>query len=540
VRRFRELASLVLSAGLLATPFNFHGFAWLAFIAFLPYFSILEGKSSAEAFRVSFIFGAFFYALIGYPLALVTIPGYLTLVIYLAFYVGIVGLLCVPWMEPAGELNVTVYRRHLAALFYIPAVWVALEYFRGVFLSGIPWAFLAYSQWQNLWFIQIADMTGPYGVSFFVLLVNLAVYKLAKDLLVRGRRTEIIGDGSARRRYRLTLAALLGAVFLLIGGYGVLALRDWENFEQSPREKAVLRVAVVQGNIPQDQKWDNRIKNIIFEKYKRLTFMCAIEKSDLIVWPETAFPGYLEDEAMTAVKLRSVVRQTRTEVLVGSPTIGNLADEPGVHFYNSAVHFGADGEEKRRYGKIHLVPFGEYVPLEPVFGIVRRFVEIGDFTPGREFTLFDAVSRYQKNKITAKFATLICYEDMFPSLVRRFCKNGAYFLINMTNDAWFGKTSGPYQHAQASVFRAIENRVNVIRAANTGWSCFIAPTGHILSSVEDKGEKIMVTGHKGQNITLRKVRSFYTRFGDVFMLLILALLILAYRDRSKYSAYSRL
>ena len=148
-------------------------------------------------------------------------------------------------------------------------------------------------------------------------------------------------------------------------------------------------------------------------------------------------------------------------------------------------------------------------------------------------------TRYQKTNIKAKFAALICYEDIFPGLVREFCNQGADFLVNMTNDAWFGKTAAPYQHAEASVFRAVENRVNVVRATNTGLSCFISPEGRVLDSVKENGEEIFVTGHKGVNLILRKERTFYTRFGDVFAAFCFFLCFLAYKDLSRHRPYVR-
>src|SRR3989338_4149223 len=154
--------------------------------------------------------------------------------------------------------------------------------------------------------------------------------------------------------------------------------------------------------------------------------MSAIARSDLIVWPETSFPGYLEDEPVMAAQLRNMVRQSKTEVLVGAPTIGDL--EKGLRFYNSAILYSADGEEKKRTSKVHLVPFGEYVPFEKILGFIHHFFAIGHFSPGQEKTIFETPTRYQQKNIKAKFGVLICYEDIFPGLVRDFCKNGADFL----------------------------------------------------------------------------------------------------------------
>ena len=175
------------------------------------------------------------------------------------------------------------------------------------------------------------------------------------------------------------------------------------------------------------------------------------------------------------------------------------------------------------------------------------FDEIGWYGDDRDFAgrvfdwrrVFETRTRYQTPNFRARFSVLICYEDIFPDLVREFCRRGPDFLVNMTNDAWFGKTSAPYQHAQASVFRAVENRIPVIRATNTGYSCFISPEGRILGQVEDKGESIFVTGHAGHDLVLRKGRSLYTRFGDVFLGGVFILCIFAYRSRNRHTPYYR-
>ena len=461
----------------------------------------------------------------GYWLNYVNVIGYLFLVAYLALYPAIFGFFAVAWCGQSSDHGVTLVGHRIRIALYLAAFWVGLEYLRGLVIGGLPWALLGYSQWRNIAFIQIADIVGAWGVSFFVALINLCLYQAISNFF--------LGNRKIARKFLVWLG-IMGLVLMI---YGEWTLYQRELFYKDGRPKAVLRVAVVQGNIPQEQKWDNRIKNIIFEKYRRLTLMAAGEKSDLIVWPETSFPGFLEDEPVMAAQLRGLVRQSRTYVLAGAPTFGDL--EGGLKFYNSAILYGPNGEERKRYSKLHLVPFGEYVPFEPLIGFIRNFVSIGHFSPGVECVVFETKSLYEKIPITAKFGTLICYEDIFPGLVRSFCENGADFLVNITNDAWFGKTAAPYQHAQASVFRAVENRMPVIRSTNTGYSCFISAEGRILSSVQDNGEEINVTAHKSQEIILRKGRSFYTRAGDAFMFLVLFLVVLAYRERNRNARYER-
>ena len=520
-RILRESFLPVLSAAFLVAPFHWGGLWPTAFFAFIPVFRSIDNKSSSRVLKRFFVFGFLYWALLGYWLNYVNVVGFFVLCAYLSVYFALFGVM-------ARASLVSVKLRHT---FYAAAFWVFLEYVRGTLIGGFPWALLAYSQWKNLWFIQGADILGAYGISFLVIWVNVMLYQVLKHFLP----TESVVKPPLPTRQLATLAL----VWVIVLGYGAFQVQSREAFYKKEQPKAMLRVAVLQGNIPQDQKWNARIKTIIFEKYKRLTLMSAMEHSDLVVWPETSFPGFLEDEPVMAAALRNTVRQSHTNVLVGAPSIGDL--EKDLHFYNSAVLYGPNGEEVKRYHKAHLVPFGEYIPFEGLLGILRSWVEIGHFTAGGEATVFSMLSQYAPVRIAAKFSVLICYEDIFPELVRERCKRGADFLVNITNDAWFGKTTAPYQHAQASVFRAVENRVPVVRAANTGLSCFISAEGRVISSVKStEGEEIMVSGLKTQDITLRKGSSFYTRFGDLFFWLILGLLYLAYRDKQKASNYSRI
>ncbi len=537
MNRFKNFLLTAFSAVLLVLPFHFATTGPVSFIAFIPYFFVLGSQTPRGAFKYSYIFGFLFFYLLGYWLNHVSIPASFLLAAYLALYFAVFGCLAVKFLNPAAEFEKVNSGSLLKAAFFLPAFWAVLEYLRGWLIGGLPWALLGYSQWKVLELIQIADITGVYGVSYFVMLVNVLLYQGIRVVFTAPGNFVLIGNiRPIKRKALITLTVLLLFVWAIVGGYGLLTLRSRADFYHSPGEKAVLRVAVLQGNIPQEEKWDAKIKNIIFEKYKRLMFMSALEKSDLIVWPETAFPGYLEDEVVMASQLRNAVRQSRTDVLVGAPTFGDL--EKGLRFYNSAVLFGPDGEERQRYNKIHLVPFGEYVPFETLLRFIRHFVQIGHFTAGDEQTIFTVVSRYQKVNIKAKFAVLICFEDIFPGLVRDFRNRGADFLVNITNDAWFGKTSAPYQHAQASVFRAVENRVNVVRATNTGLSCFITPEGRIASSVNENGDEIFVTGHASYDLLPRKEQSFYTRYGDVFVVVCFFLCFLAYKSQSKRKIYT--
>ena len=512
-RSLLDAALILISSVLLVLPFHF-GVLWpLAFFAFVPFFFTIGRRTSRQALAASYAFGLAFFGLLGFWLSPVNVIGFALLLAYLALYFALFGFFSARFLNPGWRLE---------RVFFVASIWVMLEVLRGWVLSGLPWALLGYSQWKNLPFIQAAEFIGPYGISFLVMAVNVCLFKLLQGWRAMGR-------GEAPRGFWKPFAATLAVIAALTTLYGRSALAARDVYYASPGPKAQIRIGVVQGNIPQDEKWNRRVRNIIFEKYRRLTLMAALERADLIIWPETSFPGYLEDEVELAAELRQTVREARTNVLVGAPAVGEL--EEGLKLHNSAILYAPDGQERRRYHKMQLVPFGEYVPFEAVFGFIRQFVAIGHFSPGATPVIFETQSRFQERNIKVRFGVLICYEDIFPGLVRRFCApDGADFLVNITNDAWFGRTSAPYQHAQASVFRAVENRIPVVRAANTGLSCFISPEGRILSSVSDnRGEEIFVTGHRTQDIVLRKGRSFYSAFGDVFLALPLLLCLMAYR-----------
>jgi apolipoprotein N-acyltransferase len=243
-----------------------------------------------------------------------------------------------------------------------------------------------------------------------------------------------------------------------------------------------------------------------------LTRLASTDKPDLIIWPETSVPGYLLEEQKLYDEITSLAQERKAALLVGAP----IFDRDSGRSLNSAILFSKEGKVKQIHSKLHLVPFGEFVPFENILGFIRNNIVIGDFIPGRTYTLFPV-------KDNLNFSVLVCFEDIFPDLVRRFVKSGANFMVNITNDAWFKKTSAPYQHLQASVFRAVENRVNVVRAANTGYSGFIAPTGKIINRVHNKEEEIEIVGYASESLAISHKPTFYTRFGDVFALFCLAL-----------------
>jgi apolipoprotein N-acyltransferase len=250
-------------------------------------------------------------------------------------------------------------------------------------------------------------------------------------------------------------------------------------------------------------------------KYLALTTQAAKDKPDLIIWPEAALPVVLEEEPNFFEKVKHCTQGLNAPLLLGAVTTRDN------FYYNSAILVGAGSKLLTRYDKLHLVPFGEYIPLKKILPFLETVVPIGDITAGKEYTIF-CLGNGQ-----TKFSVLICFEDLFPELSREFIKRGANFLVNITNDAWYKRSSAAQQHFQASVFRAVENRVYLARAANTGVSGFIAPSGEIFSLAEDKaGRNIFIDGFDTEDIFMpERPHSFYTRYGDIFSFVCLLFII---------------
>lgn len=503
----------ILSAALLILsfpPFNIWILAWIAFV---PLFFSLEGQRPSKAFFLSYITGFLFFLGTIYWLIHVTLPGMATVVAYLALYFGLFGLLA----------RFTIHDSRSTALKILlatPALWVTLEWLRSHVLTGFGWNLLGYSQSFNLPIIQIADLFGAYGVSFLIIMLNAVIYITMKNF---------------KQRKDTYIPIILASVILMAAsGYGMFRLNNIFTGEK-------LRVSIVQGNIPQDKKWDENFADIILARYEDLTKRSTMGKDvDLVIWPETSVPGFIRqsdaarsdtiegedagDERALLLRIKKLAVQTQTPLLVGAPSYEKSKE--GYTCYNSVFLFLKDGSVAGRYDKLHLVPFGEYVPFKNILFFVHRLAPrpIGDFVAGKDFTVLRfPVERKVKDpsyswkmKKMVRLAALICFEDIFSGIAGKFAGNNTDFLVNITNDGWFGKSGAAYQHAQASVFRAVENRINVLRAANTGMSCFIDQKGQIISRVSEDGKELFVEGFKICDIILSRTRTFYTTYGDAF------------------------
>jgi apolipoprotein N-acyltransferase len=296
------------------------------------------------------------------------------------------------------------------------------------------------------------------------------------------------------REVVVTVIILLG---FLIYGYLKIGIIDRKVAHDPP-----LRVGLVQGNIDQSIKWDESFQKETLKIYERLSFKVAEGKPDLIIWPETATPFFFQDAQEYQPFVLDISKKTNAFLLFGTPSY--KVQKGKVNHYNSAYLVSPVGDLAGKYDKIHLVPFGEYVPMQDLLFFIGSLGEgIGDFKSGKEIFNFSLPQ--------GKFGVLICFEIIFPDLCRKFVKNGAHFLVTITNDAWFGRTSAPYQHLTIATFRAIENRVFIARSANTGISAFIDPVGRIVNRGGIFTQEAMVG-----TIGLSNRKTFYTLYGDVF------------------------
>jgi len=477
IKPLRNLLLCICSAGLLILAFPKTDISILAWVGLVPLMFALDGKSPRQAFRLSYFCGLIFFAGTLHWFTHVTGLGATLLVLYCALYFGMFGV----------GYSYFFQKSSFSKLFMLPSIWVVGEFIRAHFLTGFDWGGLAYSQYKNLAFIQIADVTGMFGTSFFVVMINVLLKEIISAMIM------------PRKNFKILAPSLIATALLtiLVFGYGQWKLN-------SPRPEGDISIAVVQANIPQDMKWDKSSWPTIMGRYQVLTLEAAKEKPHLIIWPETSFPGMLWKDKATFMKLEDFVKELNIPLLFGS-----VIKEEG-KYHNSAILLSKEAEMIERYDKVHLVPFGEFIPFRSIFPFLEQIVPIGDFTAGNDFTIFPFSPK-------TPFSVLICFEDTVARLSRQFVLNGAQLLINITNDAWFEDTKAPFMHLQSSVFRTVENRRYLVRSTNTGVSCFIDNLGRILNCVKDhNGKKTYTSGYIIEKISLNSKMTFYTKFGDVF------------------------
>lgn len=389
-----------------------------------------------------------------------------------------------------GYLTGMLARRGFAVGLSAPFVLTALEYARSHLFTGFPWDLVGYSQNAHPILTQIADITGVYGISFMVFLVNGTLWEIVRSLLER--------RPFPRKGVIVTCAT---AVIVIV--YGTLALNSFED-DVAPSE--TFRIGVLQANIPQEIKWARKARDFTFNTYAQLSSRAAGEGARLIVWPETSIPVILGSDDPAWKTAGAISERVGVPLLAGAPSL--RVEDGTPRYFNSAFLF--EGRFLRfRYDKIHLVPFGEYMPLSTILPVGPGLASVrdADYTAGRTMEVMEING-------SPPFSVLICYEAIFPDLSRTAVNNGASLLVNITNDGWFGGTAAPYQHFQMARLRSVENRTWMIRCANTGISALFSPTGKVVEKIpmDDRGffmADVPVNAAAG---------SFYSRYGDVFAL----------------------
>jgi len=512
----KEYGSRIVLAGvgavLLTLAFPKIGLGWLAWAALMPLVLSIRQVRPKAGFCLGFGFGMVHnlglvywvvftmhqYGNIPVPLAVVLL---VLLAAYLSLYPATFAA-ALAWLRPRpGRL-----------IFLAPALWMGLELIRNRLLTGFPWELLGYSQYEHLRMIQIADIFGVYGVSGLIVFCNcvlavgiLAWLELPWQDWIPGRKTFV----------RAAVALVIVVVGTVTYGY-----RRMQVIDRTAASAEHIRVAVIQGNIDQAQKWDPRFQVLTTVKYRRLSLEPAAKDADLIIWPETAAPFYFMDNPVLTDMVLEGVKAAKAHFIIGSPSYAEANGR--MIYHNSAYLVSPQGELQGKYDKVHLVPFGEYVPMKRFLPFIDKLVaQVGDFKPGRKGHTLSWDDR--------RVGLLICYESIFPELARATVRNGADLLVNITNDAWFGRTSAAFQHFSMAVFRAVENRRCLARAANTGISGFIDANGRILHATGLFTEAV-----DARPLALLKNRSYYSRWGDWPMwILALGLTALSIRQKTK-------
>jgi apolipoprotein N-acyltransferase len=497
---------LAVSSGVLLTlSFPKAGLSWLAWVALVPLLTALRNLSFKNGFYLGLCAGITHYLTLVYWLAYAmstyghlpfyaTVPILFLLSAYLALYVAVFStvLTCLP-----GRLAFL--------FFFIPLMWVSLEYIRSFLFTGFPWELIGYTQYKVLHLIQISDLFGVYGISFCIALSNAAIFLVYLNLSGKDwQKKEVKTGHAAGAVFTFVL------VFCFVWFYGKWRI---QSIQKLILGSPSVKVAIIQGNIDQATKWDPAFQRTSIEKYIHLSLLAKKHKPDLVVWPETATPFYFLHNARLSKMVKKGIHETGADFLIGSPSF-NLGTHR-VEYYNSAYLIGPEGTVYGRYDKAHLVPFGEYVPFKKWLPFLDKMVEgVGDFNPGKK----GQTIKWGDYRLGVQ----ICYEIIFPHLSRDMIKNNASLLVNITNDAWYGRSSAPNQHFSMAVFRAVENRRSIIRSANTGISGFIDPCGRVIAATP-LFEDLVIT----RSMPMLEAATFYSRFGDLFARICLGLTLVA-------------
>lgn len=521
------------SSLLLSASFPKIGLALFAWFALSPLLFALRQGSPLQSAVSGFLFGCLFViGSFSWALGLSQLN-------YLTF---IIGLIIFSLYFAVFGFFYRILNRSIKIWIIIggPSLWVALEYLRSNFsFLSWPWNLLGHSQYQCLPIIQIADLTGVYGISFLIVMVNQALSQVpeipgVKQIVALKKSKTInkekvaIPHQSGTKWVISVLTALAAVLFTL--SYG------WYQLTQPGSDNSI-PVALVQPNMITRDSTPVADQINQLQEYERLTRKAAERKPALIVWPASSLPAPLNTSKLVQESLRKLTHQTGSYLLVGGAGIEKFGPsrESSSPYSNTEFLISPRGEIEKQYHKILLVPFNEYLPLQGILRWPDWVTTLPQsFTPGQEYTLFEISG--------IKFSSPICWESLFPDFFRRFVLEGANFMVSVTNEGFMGRTSGPYQSLAANVFRAVENRIAIVRSAPTGVSAVIHPSGKIVDRVQDsRGNDLFVSGILIHQVPLTEKRASYTSYGDIFacltsataVVMVLISLILRRRNSSR-------
>lgn len=473
--------------------------SWIAFVAYVPLFYFVFAVERGKVFKKVFCFAFFFYlgalywlytALNGYGhlSPLVAVMVLLILCVILALYFSLPFLLA-QWIEAKSSISY---------FWTLPIFWVACEWGRTHWpLGGFPWAQVGYTQWKFLTFIQISDLVGVYGVTALIVWINLIFLEIVKFCFQKKERS--FGG-------KLVFVCVLLSVILIYG------LKQKNHLLEISKRAPHFNLALLQGNIPQDEKWVLEKGEEILKIYQDMTrevFANPEQKVELVIWPEASFPYEIARDLQSNI---DYIGSFSEDVLLGAVSYENKGQLPpdilytplDYPIYNSALLIQPGPRLAGAYFKHHLVPYGEYIPFKDILFFVKRLTDgMGEFQRGTEYNLLSSGP--------AKMGMLICYEDIFPEIAQALVKNGANLLVNITNDAWYGNSSALPQHLSFSAFRAVENRRSLVRATNTGMTASFDAVGKIWTLAPAFERKIIY-----DQVPLLEWKSFYSTWGDVF------------------------
>lgn len=492
------------SGGLMTAPYLRDDAGWLGWVALGPLIALIvpaatPAESRPAPFQLGFVWGLVFWGGTLFWVGHVSALGMGALVVWLALFPAAwswaLGRFAARWPQPTGA-------RHLALAAYGAAAWVALEAARGWLLGGFPWNTLAVSQARNLAMIQVAAWTGAPGISFVVAFFNLALW-------LTWRRLKAERFAMRSWRYEFSVALALVVACLMVG------MRSLMNAAREGAEDGrALRLALVQPNIPQEVKFEAMREESQRAVLRRLTAAAAVVKPDAVLWPETALVSGPTYDARSRRWLMDLAREIGTPILFGAVDAEAAADGQTPRYYNAAMLLSPRGELSEAYRKLHLLPFGEYIPFEKALPFMKHLTPIPDsFAEGEKRILFDIQG------IT--IGPLICFEDTIARLPRALVLDGAEILVNLTNDAWFKESPGAAMHLRNAVLRAAETRRALVRSTNSGLTAVVDPLGRVLARAAPFREGFLTA-----TVVARNEVTFFVRHGDLISPVCIAVALL--------------